>query len=172
MIEISPVAFVLLSAVVLVPAVLVVLSENLFHSGIALITSFLGVAGIYVTLAAPFVAGMQVMVYAGAVAVILLFAFMLTHDLMRPLPGTAAMQRLPAALVALISGFVLLAVIGNSGWYTNEEATLAQTTSISNLGAEFLTRYLIPFELVSLLLLVTLIGAVVIARKEEEPPPA
>ena len=172
MMEVSPLVFTLLSVVVLVPALFVVISDNLFHAGIALITCFLGVAGVYVTLAAPFVAGMQVLVYAGAIAVILLFAFMLTHDLMRPLAGSTAFQRIPAAVLccAIASGMMML--LANSRWATDPDGSVAQATSIPQLGTEFLTRYVVPFELVSLLLLITLVGAVTVARKEEAPPPS
>ena len=71
--DVSPIVFYLLAAAVLVPAVMVVVSENLFHSGIALVTCFMGVAGLYVTLSSPFVAGMQVLVYAGAMMVLFVF---------------------------------------------------------------------------------------------------
>ena len=63
----SPLLFYFLAGVILIPALAVVLSEKLFHAGLSLIVSFLGIAAIYVTLSAPFVAGMQVLVYAGAI---------------------------------------------------------------------------------------------------------
>ncbi len=169
MTDISPLAFYLLAAVVLVPAIFVVVTENLFHAGINLVACFIGVAGIYVTLSSSFVAGMQVIVYAGAIAVILLFAFMLTHNLMTPEPDSTAFQVGPAAGVSILLACLFLGVIENSGWAVGSvtEEKLAQATSISGLGEQFLTIYLLPFELISLLLLVTLVGAIVIARKEE-----
>lgn len=170
--DVSPIVFYLLAAAVLVPAVMVVVSENLFHSGIALVTCFLGVAGVYVTLSAPFVAGMQVLVYAGAIAVILLFAFMLTHNLMHPDAGSLTFQQGPAAAICLLVGCALLLIIENSTFANNPVSAEAirQATSIAGLGAQYLTDNLLAFELISLLLLVTLVGAVVIARKEEGEP--
>lgn len=170
--EVSPIVFTLLSVLVLVPAILVVVSDNLFHAGIALITCFMGVAGVYVTLSAPFVAGMQVLVYAGAIAVILLFAFMLTHDLMHPLAGSTAFQKIPAAILCTAIAGGLMMLMAGSKWAYLPGGDLAKATSIPQLGQEFLTRYVVPFELVSLLLLITLVGAVTIARKEEAPPPS
>ncbi|MBI3929721.1 MAG: NADH-quinone oxidoreductase subunit J [Armatimonadetes bacterium] len=163
--------FWLLAALVLVPAFFVVHSRNLFHAGIALITCFLGIAGIYVTLGAPFVAGMQVLIYAGAIAVILLFAFMLTHDLMHPLPGTVTFQRWPGLAASLALAMVLVGSAVSTPWRTSDSAAgVAEASSIPGLGQAFLTNYLIPFELIALLLLVALVGAVVIARKEEAAP--
>ena len=171
MTEVSPIVFALLAAVVIFPAIFVVVSDNLFHAGIALIACFLGVAGIYITLAAPFVAGMQVLVYAGAIAVILLFAFMLTDDLMTPLVGSTAMQRFPAGVLCLLLTGLFALVLRSANWAVGGGQPLEVATSIPQLGSELLTRYVVPFELVSLLLLITLIGAVTIARKEEEAPP-
>lgn len=169
--EVNPVAFTLLAALVLVPAVFVVTSENLFHGGLCLIASFLGVAGIYVTLGSPFVAGMQVLVYAGAISVVLLFAFMLTHRLMHPDRTTAVLQPIPALVAAGVTAAILVGAIGRSPWNPTapRSFTLEQAMSVSGLGQQFLTTYLVPFELISVLLLVTLVGAVVIARKEEAP---
>lgn len=169
----SPVIFFFLAGMILIPALSVVVSRNLFHAGLSLIVSFLGIAGIYVGLAAPFVAGMQVMVYAGAIAVILLFAFMLTHDIANPLQESSKLHQTAAGAVCLVLGAAIFRLLLSSGW---ESLTAQpQETSLEALGTAFLTTYLVPFELVSILLLMTLVGAIVIARKEETdllPTPA
>ena len=163
--EISPIAFYLLAALVLFPALSVVLEKNLFHAGISLIVCFVGVAGIYVTLSAPFVAGMQVLIYAGAIAVLLLFAFMLTHDIMhvrqqrfQPVAGF-----LSAAMLALI----LTVTIARSHWAPPAAESI--DLGVKSLALQYMTVYFVPFQVIALLLLITLVGAVVIARKEEEP---
>ena len=166
----SPFLFYFLAGVVLIPALAVVLSKNLFHAGLSLIVSFLGVAAIYTTLSAPFVAGMQVLVYAGAIAVLLLFAFMLTHDIMKPLQATSRGQQLSAALACALLLAAMGRVLVDSGWLDLKLVDGSEGVSLPELGMAYLTRYLVPFELISILLLMTLIGAVVIARKEERDP--
>lgn len=170
----SPLLFYFLAGLILIPAVAVVASENLFHAGLSMIVSFLGIAAIYAALSAPFVAAMQVLVYAGAIAVILLFAFMLTHDIMRPQQTSSRFQQTASAFVCLVLvGFMTRILLG-SGWSKLTEQP-AKGTPLDVLGTSFLTDYLVPFELVSILLLMTLVGAIVIARKEEKerlPAPA
>jgi len=163
--EISPVAFYLLAALVLFPALSVVLGKNLFHAGISLIVCFVGVAGIYVTLAAPFVAGMQVLIYAGAIAVILLFAFMLTHDIMH-----VAQQQFQPVAALLTCGFLalMLAVTVARSYFATPAAEPVDL-GVKALALHYMTVYFVPFQAIALLLLITLVGAVVIARKEEEP---
>ena len=167
----SPFLFYFLAGVVLIPALAVVLSQNLFHAGLSLIVSFLGIAAIYATLSAPFVAGMQVLVYAGAIAVLLLFAFMLTHDIMKPLQTSSRSQQISSALVCLLLLGAIGRVLASSNWNFLQGHS-GEGASLTDLGQAFLTQYLVPFELVSILLLMTLIGAVVVARKEERPLPA
>ncbi|HXE72210.1 MAG TPA: NADH-quinone oxidoreductase subunit J [Candidatus Nitrosotenuis sp.] len=168
--QVDPAAFWILSALTLLAAVAVVSTPNIFHAGIYLIFSFLGVAGLYVTLQATFVAGMQVLVYAGAIAVILLFGFMLTHNLMHPELGTLFTQRwLGLALSALLlaaSG----AALALSTFHTQPDAAeAARVVSLTGLGQALLGPYVLPFELVSVLILAALVGAVVVARKEARP---
>jgi NADH-quinone oxidoreductase subunit J len=159
------VLFYLLSAFVLASAWGVVRQGNLFHAGISLISCFIGVAGIYITLGAPFLAGMQVLIYAGAIAVVLLFAFMLTHDLMHAKSEFFAPRSALVASVAL--GVVTIGTVWKSSWYP-ANGQLAHT-DVEILGGLYMTSYLVPFQLIALLLLISLMGAVVIARKEEKP---
>ena len=164
MTETNPILFYLLSAYVLASGLGVVRQYNLFHAGISLISCFLGVAGIYITLGAPFIAGMQVLIYAGAISVVLLFAFMLTHDLMH----SKAQFFQPAAglTTSLLLGAMLIATTWNSPWFQGDPAAIA-SNDVQALGLSYMTTYFVPFQLVALLLLITLMGAVVIARKEE-----
>ena len=163
----SPLLFYAIALVVIVPALAVVLSENLFHAGLCMIVSFLGIAAIYATLSAPFVAAMQVLVYVGAIAVILLFAFMLTHDIMQPQLQSSRFQQTASGVVCLVLAGFLGRVAMSSNWQILKSQP-AEGVPLGVLGKSFLTDYLVPFELVSLLLLMTLVGAIVIARKEEK----
>lgn len=166
----SPLLFYFIAGIIIIPALAVVLSENLFHAGLSMIVSFLGIAAIYAALSAPFVAAMQVLVYAGAIAVILLFAFMLTHDIMRPQQLSTRFQQSASGLVCFVLAAFMGRILISSGW--NElSVQSAEGVPLEVLGTGFLTDYLVPFELVSLLLLMTLVGAIVIARKEEKEHP-
>lgn len=167
---ISPLLFYFLAGIILIPALAVVLSENLFHAGLSMIVSFLGIAAVYVTLKAPFVAGMQVLVYAGAIAVLLLFAFMLTHDIMKPLQKSTRGQQLSSLVACALLAAAMGRVLGSSAWASLPASSGSEGASLVELGLAYLTRYLVPFELISVLLLMTLVGAVVIARKEERDP--
>jgi NADH:ubiquinone oxidoreductase subunit 6 (subunit J) len=166
MTQTSPIVFYLLAAYVLASGLGVVRQYNLFHAGISLISCFLGVAGIYITLGAPFLAGMQVLIYAGAISVVLLFAFMLTHDLMHS--KAQFFQPAPGLTTSLVLGAVLIATTWNSPWLQGNPGAVA-ANDVRALGLSYMTTYFMPFQLVALLLLISLMGAVVIARKEEGP---
>lgn len=174
--SVSPLAFWLLAALALGAAVAVVASRNLFHAGVALFGSLLGVAGLYVTLQAHFLAGVQVLVYAGAIAVILLFAIMLTHRLMDPARGTLTTQPWAGLGAALLVGITTATVILNTSWSTDPDGARgagmdpAEVTRIARLGRSLLDPYVLPFELITVVVLAAMIGAIAVARPLEEEP--
>lgn len=161
--NVEAVAFYLLSGIVLASGLAVVRASNLFHAGLSLIVCFVGVAGLYINLDAPFLGAMQVLVYAGAIAVLLLFGFMLTHDLMRP--RAERFQGVAGALVSIVLAGLLSATAVNSSWA--QPSGKPVEFGVEALAQGYMTRYLVPFEVVAIMLLAALIGAVVIARKEE-----
>ena len=164
----SPMIFYFVAGIIIIPALAVVLSENLFHAGLSMIVSFLGIAAVYAMLSAPFLAAVQVLVYAGAIAVILLFAFMLTHDIMQPQQMSTKIQQTASLFVCTILAVFMGRVLLASNWGKLEPQAV-EGIPLENLGEGFLTDFLVPFELISLLLLMTLVGSIVIARKEERP---
>lgn len=166
----SPVLFYLVCGVIIIPALAVVVSENLFHAGLSMIVSFLGIAAVYAMLSAPFLAAVQVLVYAGAIAVILLFAFMLTHNIMLAQEAPGRARQISAGAICLLLFGLMGRVLMASGWSALVPGT-SEPVGLELLGTELLTNALVPFELISVLLLMTLIGAVVIARKEEKQEP-
>lgn len=155
--------FVIVSAVTLVGALGVVMARTVFASGLWLILSFVGVAGLYVLLDAPFLAVAQILIYAGAVAVLILFAVMLTRRVMGD-PGVSQnnSQWLVAAAVAALL-FLVLSATTYQNWRISTDAP--PTLAINALGEAFLGPYLLPFEIVSVVLLVALIGSIIIARE-------
>lgn len=179
--EPNPFVFWVLAAMTVGCALAVVRARKLFHAGLALVGSFFGVAGLYVVLQSPFLAGVQVLVYIGAIAVVLLFAIMLTNHMMNPEVGTLTTQPWVALGVSLMVLAVLWGATLNTSW-TMKPDTLAQPggipayqtaeaiSSVKALGIRFLDPYVLPFELISVLILVAMIGALVVARKEEAAP--
>jgi NADH:ubiquinone oxidoreductase subunit 6 (subunit J) len=162
---IQTVVFVIFSLVTLGAALAVVTSKNLFHSALFLILSFVGVASLYVLLEAPFLAAVQILVYVGAIAILIVFAIMLTRRLMaRDLVQRNAQwgwSALGAVLLFVALGLILLQV----NWPVVEAAVPEETISI--LGQDLMGRYLMPFEVASVLLLVALVGSIIIARERE-----
>ncbi len=155
-------AFFVLAAVTLVGGILVATVRNIMHAALALIVCFFGVAGIYVLLEAGFVAVVQVLVYVGAIAVLILFAVMLTRGLMtRTLPAENG-QWIGAAGIALFLFAALFFVVIGTNWPISPAQISGDM--IPQIGTELVGTYVLPFEIASLLLLAALIGAIVIAR--------
>jgi NADH-quinone oxidoreductase subunit J len=159
------VVFIILSIITLGAALAVVTSKNLFHSALFLILSFVGVAGLYILLEAGFLAAVQILIYVGAISILIIFAIMLTRRLMtKDLVQRNAqwgISGLVALLLFAVLGFILLRV----NWPVVEAAVPQE--SISILGQELMSTYALPFEVASVLLLVALVGSIIIARERE-----
>lgn len=160
------VIFWLLAVVMVTAAVRVVTTRNVVHAALYLVGTLLGAAGLYILLLAEFVAWAQVLVYVGAVVVLMLFGLMLTRA---PIGASEADndQRLVAALCAgalfAVTSYILVDAF--SGQEIELAGRTAGTTSRA-IGEVIFSSYVWPFELVSVLLLAALIGAVVIARRD------
>ena len=155
--------FVILGAVSLVGAVGVVISRNVVYAALLLLLSLMGVAGLYLLLLAEFLALVQILIYGGAVTIVVLFVIMLTRE-QESRDAQDNPQR-PLALVVSLAVFVLLAAGMIAG--TPNEVT-RKSLSFSELGSELFTNWAVPFEVASLVLLVALIGAIVISRESEQ----
>lgn len=153
------------SLVTLGAAVAVVTNKNILHSAFYLILAFVGVAVIYVLLEAPFIAVVQVLVYIGAIAILIIFAIMLTRRLMSKELEQHNKQWIPSAIGALALFVVLGWIVYTTSWPVGEAAVPAEPISL--LGQELLTTYLVPFEIASVLLLAALVGAILIGREKE-----
>lgn len=156
------VIFYLLAAVTVLPALGVILTRNIIYASIFLVISFSGVAGIFVILNADFLAAVQVLVYAGAIAVLIIFAIMMTHNTMRANLGNQ--QAWPALVITGALLVVFLAVLLQTSWPTSVLAPLETTTG--ELGKLLLNEFVLPFEVVSVLLVAAMIGAIVISRED------
>ena len=149
-------------------ALLVVTVRNIVHAAFSLMVTLFGVAGLYVFLQADFLAATQVIVYVGGILVLILFGVMMTSGRLEMRIHIERGQLLLGGLVALALLMLLLTVIANTPVWknrTDDGTALAPTTE--KIGELILQGpFLLPFEVVSVLLLVALIGAALISRKE------
>nr|HID14599.1 NADH-quinone oxidoreductase subunit J [Anaerolineae bacterium] len=157
--------FIILSIITLGAALAVVTSRNLFHSALFMVLSFVGVAGLYILLEAGFLAAVQILVYVGAISILIIFAIMLTRRLMAKDLVQRNAQWGISGLVALLLFAVLVFVLLRVDWPVVEAAV--SRDSISLLGQELMSTYVLPFEVASVLLLVALVGSIIIARERE-----
>ncbi len=156
-------AFWVLTGVTLVAALGVLLSRNLLHAVLFLILTFVGVAGYFVLLSADFLAMAQVIIYVGAIAVLVLFAVLLTPRAGRDNGETRMF--LPALLLCGTLLAIVLFVITDTNWAVAEESP---SVAASDLGEALLSTWVLPFELASVLLTVALVGSIMLVRSREE----
>ena len=159
--------FWLVAAVTIISAAGVAFSHNIVYSAFSLMGAFMGVAGLYVFLAADFVAVIQVLIYVGGILVLMLFAVMLTHSIADVRISNRSVGRVPAIILLAIIGAVMTQAILGAHWATKAVTPPLPTTAA--IGNAFLNEYVLPFELASVVLLAALIGAVVLSRKELKP---
>ena len=157
--------FYLIAALAVAGGLGVVLARNAVYAALFLIMALLAVAGVYILLASEFLALVQVLIYAGAVTVLLLFALMLTRvtDVAESMTGA---QWPLAAVVSMLLGGLLIVTVTTSDWPGDADGTITRVL-FEDLGAALFTQWAVPFEIASLVLFVALVGAIVLAREEE-----
>jgi len=164
--SIQPLVFFGFAGLIIAASALIAFSKNIVYSAFALLGAFSGVAGLFALLGADFVAISQVLIYVGGVLVLYLFAVLMTSgisDIKLSNPVTAVKIAVPALVVLLL---LLAKLVYGTHWFAAADPTIQPTTAA--IGEAFLTEYLLPFELISILLLATLVGAVVSARRETQ----
>ena len=139
--------------------------RNIIHSAVAMMVCFGSLAGMYALLGAPIVAAAQVLIYLGAISVLILFAIMLTQAGDANLPSPFHRQVWLAAIAALV-------VVGLIGWAVTAtdwgNATVIIAIALDTMATALFTDYALPFEILSLLLLAAIIGAIYLARRPED----
>ena len=158
------VLFVVLAVTLLGSALLVVTLRDIIRSGLAMILAFGALAGIYVMLGAPLVAAAQVIVYIGAISVLILFAVMLTQAKSAPAGLVFQTQKWLAALAAIILAVVIAFAVSGTDW---GEVSQQVATVTHALAQRLFSDYVLPFEVVSVLLLAAVIGGVYLAKRED-----
>ncbi len=151
--------FILVAVLTIGGALGVVLSRNVVHAALALLVSLISVAGVYLVLFAEFLALVQVLIYGGAIIIVLLFAIMLTRS--ADYPRISDNKQWPVAAVVALA---LLGVLVPAFSINSVRDTVSQSASFSGIGESLFTTWAVPFEIASLVLLVALIGAIIIAR--------
>jgi len=158
--------FVILTLLTVAGAIATITLRNLVHCALCLSATFAGLAGIYLQLNAQFVGFAQILIYIGAVAILIVFAILLTRGGEPPRQSTFSSSWLFGVLIALAVFGVLAAVLVSShALDANTPAPLQP--SVVEIGEQLMTRYVLPLEILGLLLTVALIGAVIIAMREK-----
>lgn len=160
-ITLEPLFFWLISAVIVASGLAVVLLRNIVHSALFLVLTFVGMAGIYGMLEADFLAAVQILVYAGAVSILIVFAVMLTRRNNIKQSNLFNRYSLIAAVTTVaftaVTGFILL----SDGF---EVQNAPGQSIVSPVAKAMMGKFVIPFEVAAILLLVALVGAIILAR--------
>ena len=158
------ISFWMLAVVVIIAALGVVLLRNVFRAALSLILCFIMVAGLYITLSADFLAAVQILVYVGAISVLIILAIMMTREVQQGSPNSRF--QIPAFIVAILFLEVLVLTLTNTPWPISGITPTAPTTSAlaNSLFGE--GGYLLPVEIGAVLLLSAILGAIVLAREK------
>ena len=157
------IGFVVVSAWVLVAAIYVVTTRYIVRAAYALLATLFGIAVLYVILRADFLAAVQLLIYVGGVNILIIFGVMLTEHMGKASFRSVTFNAIPAAVTC---GLIAAALTLGMLIYPWPSYTGVPASTSAGIGAMFLTKYILPFEVASVLLLVVLIGAVAVARKE------
>ncbi|MDQ0881466.1 NADH-quinone oxidoreductase subunit J [Peribacillus sp. V2I11] len=160
------IAFIGLALVAIVGGVLLITLTKVVHMVIALVFTFLGIAGIYMLLSAEFVAIVQILIYSGAITIVMLFGIMLTKHQENDAPAKGGWGNF--SLLAAIAGFAVAVYLGIYNLDIPVQPTALHEENTKQIGIELFSKYVIPFEVMSVLLLVALVGAIVLAKKDDE----
>ena len=156
--------FLVLGGIMIGAALTVVLNRDIIRSGLAMIVSFAALAGVYVLLDAPLIAAAQVLIYIGAISILVLFAIMLTQTKTGSARLVFQTQARWAALAAVVLAFLIAVAVYGTTWPDLGPRTGAATQAIATA---LFTDYVLPFEVVSVLLLAAVIGGVFLAKRED-----
>lgn len=160
-------AFYLLALTMVASAVGMVLIRDVIRSAFLLALTFLCMGGLYVTLNASFLAAAQILIYAGAVAILFVFGIMLTRKAGADFPEhSSEFKSLSFIFISFGLFFLLARGLWAGSWKLAGTPTTAEIDTVAEIGKQFFGAYLLPFEIASVILLMALLGSIVIARKE------
>jgi NADH:ubiquinone oxidoreductase subunit 6 (subunit J) len=163
------IAFYLISALTVIGGLAAVLLKNTVHCALALTLAFLGLALLFLQLDAQFAGFAQILVYIGAVAILVVFAILLTRGSETPKDGVFSKTWLAGlAIAAAVFAVLGWAILGAAPWLSR--STPAPTVTVNQIGVALMGRYVLPLEIVAVLLTAALVGAVIVAMHEKEGP--
>ena len=154
-----------LITIIATSAIWVVVSPNLVHSAVSLLFTLFGIAGLYVFLFADFLAATQVVIYVGGILVLIIFGVMLTNKIDKPVIESVSSNKIIGVLISSFIFTILSIIVIQTKWPVIENSSPGPST-VELIGKLILGKYLLPFELVSILLLAALVGAALLARKK------
>ena len=155
--------FLIIAALVIASGFWVVFSPNLIHSAVSLLFTLFGTAGLYIFLYADFIAATQVVIYVGGILVLIIFGVMLTSKIETPSIAASSKNQFIGGIGAFTIFVIQVGVIFNTPWHTGSEQSREAT--VGSIGYLILNKYLLPFEIVSILLLSALMGAALLSRR-------
>ena len=155
--------FLFMAALVIASAFWVVFSPNLIHSAVSLLFTLFGTAGLYIFLYADFIAGTQIVIYVGGILVLIIFGVMLTSKIDSPSIASSSANQFIGGVGAFVIFVIQIAVIFNTPW--NIGSVQSRDATVAAIGKLLLTDYLLPFEIISILLLSALMGAALLSRR-------
>ena len=156
--------FMIFAAILVGSALLVVLMRDIIRCGLAMIICFASLAGLYVFAGSPVVAAAQVLVYIGAISVLVLFAIMLTQSKSGPRELVFQTQAFPAAIAAAVLALLIAVTVASTDWLASATRIWTNTR---DMATQLFASYSLPFEIVSVLLLAAVIGGVFLAKREK-----
>jgi NADH-quinone oxidoreductase subunit J len=165
------IAFGSLAALTLISGLAVVRARSVIHAGYWLLPCFVGIAGLFAVLEAHFFFVVQLLIYAGAILVLILFALMLTRDVMNPHVPQTNRYGAWAGLLCAAMGLGATYFLTHNEWSELRLPAPGAAEQTRMLGESLIGLYAVPFEVASLLLVAALIGAIVLAKAEKEPEP-
>ncbi len=157
-------AFWIMAVVAVISALGVVFLRNVFRAALSLVLCFITVAGLYITLSADFLAAVQILVYVGAISVLIILAIMMTREV--PQGSPANRMKIPAFLVAVVLLGIMIYTVTNTSWQIASESPLAPTTAPLAIKLFSESGFILPVEIAAMLLLSAILGAIVIAREK------
>ena len=159
--------FFVFAAIMIGSGLLVVTMRDIIRCGLAMIVCFGALAGIYVVIGSPLVAAAQVIIYIGAISVLILFAIMLTQTKDAPARLVFQTQAGPAAIAAVVIAVVIALTVAATDWGELPERVAVATSTLSSV---LFTDFVLPFEIVSVLLLAAVVGGIFLAKREPGGP--
>ena len=157
-------AFWIMAVVAVIAALGIVFLRNVFRAALSLILCFITVAGLYITLSADLLAAVQILVYVGAISVLIILAIMMTRDVQKGSPGNR--MKFPAFIVAAVLLGTMIYTVTNTPWQISSESPLTPTTVPLALNLFGENGFILPVEIAAMLLLAAILGAIVIAREK------